>query len=201
MKRSRDYNSDEEEQALSVKRLKEPPSHDNIKQFVDKIHDALDGIALTTVQYPDDTPFCVFSIRSPPMTIEMEKINNLIDMEDIDFLLYKHKNPRTIALQVNTSNSESTLIEDDNCNDDKNILTIDGTEKEIKLMKWISSISQFKYTIERKGKKLLFIINGNNSHDHITKSFFKDLNHFNKILFSDYHVVLTNQQITLTITP
>lgn len=195
MKRSRE--EDDTCVAISVKRLKEPPSHDNIKSYVENIHEALQGSALTTVNYVDDSSICMFSIKTPPGEIDMQIMENLLAIKNINFIVYKARKPRTIILQVQSQINKE--VKDEVKKDEEKIMIIDGNNDERKIMRWVASISNFKYTIERINNRVHYIIKDDH---HIEKDFFKDLNLAkNNGLFKNYKVYLSKNHVTIQFNP
>jgi hypothetical protein len=193
MKRS--YDDSDNISILSVKRLKEPPSYDIISPFVKKIHKALGGIALSTVQYPDDTSICLFSIKSPPMSIDMEKMNNLLEIENIDFVLYKGREERTLYLQITVYPLIKSLtdIENESVKIDSGDSSFDKHEK--RLIRWMESIRPFNCKVTKRGLNLWFT--AKNEQEQLSRHFFNELYESKLEWIKDYKIFLKKDKLVV----
>lgn len=179
MKRSRENSN--EELSLSVKRSKQLPSHETLSPYVKKIHTALGGLALSTVQYPNDTSFCLFSIKSPPLVLTMDSIEKIVHIKGIDFVIYKGRSDRTMILQADIDPDDpsedrfptiSDKVEQEEISE---TIPMDPswTDREKRIVLWMHCIQPFKYTIKKTKHGLVFT--ATSCEEKIKRSFFKEV--------------------------
>ena len=214
MKRVRELqseNANETESKISVKRLKElPPTHEKITPFVRKIHTALDGTALTTVQYPHDTCFCLFRLMSPPVVVTRSRIKALLAIDSLDFMLYKGQDHRSIILQVDTNPSQGRAIEStkheekepskgtNETTQTKTIPQLEGlTANETKLIRWMNSVKPFDFKVQKNNHKGI-TFTATTTNQKMEKMFFEDVEEIMlNEWFHDYRVSLKDEHLCI----